>query len=112
MLNENGYEIPDDTPVAVPARLRLPTSRASQIQAYIRHQLSEQAQANGAETFQEANDLDVDEFSEFGVTPYERSGEYGLDDLMALQEAQEREAAKRAPPAEPAEAPPGSSAGG
>lgn len=77
MLDKNGYEIPDDTPVAIPARLRLPTSRAAQIQGFIRAEMSRMAQDNGAESFEEANDLDVEEFHDFPMTPYEMEGEEG-----------------------------------
>lgn len=100
MLNEHGYEIPDDTPVSVPTRLRLPQSRAAQIQAYIRQELSRQAAENGHESFEEANDLDVDESLDFGITEYERSAEFGLEDAIAL-----REAATTPPPAEGGPAP-------
>lgn len=82
MLDERGYEIPDDTPVAIPARLRLSQSRASQIQAYIRQELSRAAQESGAESFEEANDLDVEEMDGFPMTEYERSGQFGIEDLL------------------------------
>lgn len=82
MLDDRGYEVPDNTPVAIPARLRLPTSRAEQIRAYIRHELSMQAEADGRESFDEANDLDVEEMADFPMTEYERSGQFGYDDLL------------------------------
>lgn len=88
MLNEYGFEVPDNTPVEVPTRLRLPQTRASQIQAFIRAELSRQALDQGHESFDEANDLDVDDGSgDFGMTAYERSAEFGLDDLELLQPA-------------------------
>lgn len=87
MLNEFGYEMPDDTPVSIPARLRLPTSRASQIQAYIRAELSRQAADAGQETFEEANDLDVEEMGDFPMTEYERSGQFGMEDVFTLADA-------------------------
>lgn len=105
MLNEQGYEIPDDTPVAIPARLRLPTSRAAQIQSYIRQELSRAAQEKGQETFDEANDLDVEEMQDFPMTEYERSGQFGMDDVMDILEQREREAALTRPPAEPTPVP-------
>lgn len=106
MLNEQGWEIPDDTPVAVPARLSLPTNRAQQIQAYIRQELSQQAADNGEETFEEANDLDVDEFDQFGMTPYEIFGEVGNPEAPLTEPpAEAAPVPKDQAPAEP-EAPP------
>lgn len=112
MLNERGYEVPDDTPVSVPTRLRLPASRAAQIQAFIRQELALKAQMEGQESFEEANDLDVEDDLDFGRTPYEVSAEFGMVDVELLQEAKDREAASKQPPAEPAVAPSGSEAGG
>jgi len=109
MLDQNGYEIPDPTPVQMPTRLRLPQTRAAQIQGYIRAEMSRQAQENGQESFEEANDLDVDEFYDFGITAYERSGEFGMQDV---EEIQAREAALTPPPADPSAAPPRAKEGG
>lgn len=91
MLNEQGYEIPDNTPVEMPTRLRLPQTRASQIQGFIRQEMSRQAQEQGHETFEEANDLDVDDGSpDFGPTKYEQSAEFGYGDIETLAPADQR----------------------
>ena len=84
MLNEQGYEVPDQTPVSLPTRLRLPQSRAAQIQGFIRAELSRAASDKGFETFEESNDLEVGENEQFGITAYERSAEFGIDDMETL----------------------------
>lgn len=96
MLDVNGYEIPDNTVVEKPSRLRLPSSRAAQIQGYIRAEMSRMAQEQGHESFEEANDLDVEESQDFGLTSYERSAEFGLEELAYMQEF---DSAKSVPPA-------------
>lgn len=107
MLNEHGWEIPDNTPVEIPSRLRLPQSRAQQIQAFIRQELSRHAMDEGHESWEEANDLEVDEFDQFGMTAYERSAEFGQDDqeyVREVHEAVKKPAAE--PPADPPKEPP------
>lgn len=71
MLDERGYEIPDNTPVAVPTRLRMPQSRTEQIRSYIRHELSQREFQSGRETFQEADDFDLPDVE--WSSPYEET---------------------------------------
>lgn len=71
MLNKDGYEIPDNTPVEMPTRLRLPQSRVDQIRQFIRQELSLQAEGDGYETFEEANDLEPDDEDYQPLTAYE-----------------------------------------
>jgi len=70
MLDKNGYEIPDNTPVAIPTRLRMPQSRTEQIRAFIRSELSRQSADHGQESFEEADDFSLDDGQEW-VSPYE-----------------------------------------
>lgn len=58
-----GYkqEIPDPTPMEIPVGYRMPMSLAEQIKAMVRTQLSQQAEAQGEETFEEADDFEIDE---------------------------------------------------
>lgn len=70
MLNEKGQEVPDPTPIEVPLNFRRPPSLTERIKSIIAHQLSQQAAETGAETFEEANDFDVDEDPDFH-SPYE-----------------------------------------
>lgn len=71
--DELGREIPDPTPVEMPVGFRHPPSLNDEIQRLIRNELSQAAAAQGAETFEEADDFDVDDddgvpFSEYEVT--------------------------------------------
>lgn len=57
-LNELGYEVPDQTPVSVPAYIKKYDQRDT-IKELIRQALSQEAQDAGYETFEEADDFDV-----------------------------------------------------
>jgi len=57
-LNENGHEVLDDTPVAVPLRWNRPPSKLDEIRAHLKIISREQEQI-GNETFEEADDFDV-----------------------------------------------------
>lgn len=59
MLNERGHEVPDPEPVAVPVRFQAPESLEDRIKRIIRADLSARAQAQGFETFEEADDFEV-----------------------------------------------------
>lgn len=94
--DQYGRELPDPTPVEVPLAFSRPPTIQEMIKQYIRRELSNQAQDQGAETFEEADDFDVDEDS----------------DPLSLYEIQEmlpdppkKEAPQEKPPAEPAVAP-------
>lgn len=56
-----GREIPDQTPVEIPPHLARVVTRHEQMKAYIRAELSRLAAEEGEETFEEADDFDVDE---------------------------------------------------
>lgn len=56
-----GREIPDSTPVAVPHEWQRPLSLHEQIKRFVRSELSRRAHDEGQETFEEADDFDVDE---------------------------------------------------
>ena len=57
-LNERGHEVLDDTPVAVPLRWSRPASTLDQIRAQLKI-ISREAEQNGNETFQEADDFEI-----------------------------------------------------
>ena len=68
-FDDNGCELPDNTPIAVPMRFRQ-RSYFDSIREMIRNEISKQAQDQGHETFEEANDFDVgDDFDP--SAPYE-----------------------------------------
>lgn len=69
-LNARGHEVGDPDPVEIPAGFRRPETLAEQVKRLIRTSLSEHAAASGMETFEEAEDFDVeDDFDP--TTPYE-----------------------------------------
>lgn len=68
--DENGHEIPDQTRLEVPLGFKRPETLAEQVQRLVRHSVSEYAALHGAETFDEADDLELeDDFDP--STPYE-----------------------------------------
>lgn len=69
-FNEFGQELPDPTPVAVPHNWNKPLSLAEQIKRFVRNELSIQAAAEGQESFEEADDFEVDEDPD-PLSPYE-----------------------------------------
>lgn len=71
-FNERGQEIPDDTPLAIPLGMKKPESLVEMMRRLIRSDVSRFAQDQGEETFEEANDFDVEEDdAELHSSPYE-----------------------------------------
>lgn len=69
-LDENGWEVLDPNPVEVPIGAKRPETLAEQVQRLVRTSVSAYAQAQGEETWEEAEDFDVeDDFDP--STPYE-----------------------------------------
>ena len=63
-LNEKGQEVLDPTPVVLDVGPR-PLPLVDRIKRAVKHELSEMAQNTGYESFEEANDFDIeDQFSE------------------------------------------------
>lgn len=60
-LDENGHEVLDDTPMELPVGFKHPPSLEDRIKMLIRGHLSAHAASRGAETFEEADDFDVEE---------------------------------------------------
>lgn len=60
-LDEMGREVPDPTPVALPVRLRAGVSMVDEVRQAIRQELSQAAEAAGDESFEEADDFEVDD---------------------------------------------------
>lgn len=70
MLNEKGHEVFNPTPKVLHTGVNRPPTLQEQIQRVLRINLSEQAEAQGAETFEESNDFDVvDEFDSIDNAP-------------------------------------------
>lgn len=71
-LDKHGHEVPDQTPMAIPAGFKKPETLAEQVQRLVRSaQLRELAESKGFETFDEANDFDVPDDPPDPSTPFE-----------------------------------------
>lgn len=70
--NELGQEIPDPTPVSMPLGYEKPESLESMVQRMVRIHISKQADVEGFETFEEAEDFYAeDEDEELPHTQYQ-----------------------------------------
>lgn len=58
-LTDDGCEILDDTPVALPVRFKRPESLVAQVQRLVAGEMSRLAEQAGYESFDEADDFDV-----------------------------------------------------
>lgn len=67
----DGKEVLDPTPVAIPAGMGKPESLVDTIRRLVRNEISHEAQSQGIESFEEANDFDVED--EDWTSPYELS---------------------------------------
>lgn len=67
-FNERGHELPDPTPVEVPIGFRRPLTLQEEIMRFVRREMSQIAEQQGFETFEESDDFDVDD----DVMPYSR----------------------------------------
>lgn len=70
-LDAKGHEVLDPTPVAMPAGFKRPEMLAETIQRLVRRGISELAADQGFETFEEAEDFDVDDETFDPATPFE-----------------------------------------
>lgn len=87
--NKQGHEMPDPNPVAIPVGFRKPESLNSIVRRLVRSEVSEAAEKHGLESFEEADDFDVE-----GEDPVDMQSPWDLDsdrDAVA-QEAYERAA--------------------
>lgn len=70
VLDENGHEVPDPTPLEIPAGFKRPETLAEQVQRLVRTSVSEWAARNQEETFEESEDFDVGDDDD-PASPYE-----------------------------------------
>jgi len=92
MLDEKGWEVPDPTPLARAVRFQRPPTLQEQIRAMIRTHLSSQAQSQGLETWEEANDFEVgDDYDP--SSPWELKDDHEETYQRDLSEWRERQAA-------------------
>lgn len=75
-FNEKGQELPDPAPLAIPLGAKKPETLVEMMRRLIRQDLSRHAQEEGNETFEEANDFDIEEDdAELHTTEYEEMRE-------------------------------------
>lgn len=93
-FDKEGRELPDPTPVEIPANARRPEGLHSMIARMIRTRVSDVAASEGYETFEESNDFEVaDEEPDMTLTKYEQV-EMAAEELResgALKEKYEKE---------------------
>lgn len=69
---ERHYETPDPTPVSIPSGFKRPETLEEQIRRLVRSaRFADEVEAAGFETFEEADDFDVDDDPPEPGTPYE-----------------------------------------
>lgn len=62
LQDSNGWEIPDPTPVALPSGMKRPETLAEQVKRLVRsQQFQDDLDKAGLETFDDADDFDVDD---------------------------------------------------
>lgn len=69
--NEYGEEILDQTPVAMPLKFKIPVPLSEKIRQMVREEVSQAAEENGLETFEEADDFEIEDEVSLPGTPYE-----------------------------------------
>lgn len=82
-LDEAGREVLDQTPIALRVKRRVVTD-FEDIRNIIRREISDAASRGGAETFEEANDFDVDDEVDFS-SPHEYTADQEAEDREAIE---------------------------
>lgn len=91
-LNEKGQEVPANKPPALPVGYKRPPSLEERMQTMIRGAMSLKAQADGYESFEEANDFNVEDDADANAFLDEDEEFAGNDPFV--KEAAEREKAR------------------
>lgn len=95
-LNERGHEILDETPLAMPLGFKKPESLQSQIQRLVRNELSARAASEGHETFDEADDFDIEDDDYDPRSPWELGFDQGTAPTPSRARAEIERAERRA----------------
>lgn len=104
-LNAEGQEILDPTPVAPPVGYKRQPTMVDHIRAMVASErLAQFAAEAGAETFEEADDFDVDDDPEIS-TPYEVYESEPVQELRRKLAAAEKDAAATPPASDPSPSP-------
>lgn len=95
-----GRELPDPTPVELPFGAQRPESLQDMIRRLVRTDVSRAAEQAGAETFEEANDFEVEEDdAESSLTHHEVLGEEVIGEALRMrQEVRDAQLKKRNAP--------------
>jgi len=102
---KTGWEVPDPTPLARALKFQRPPTLEEIVQRTIRGALSRHAAEQGRETFDEANDFDIDEDGSEFKSSHEFT-EQDEEDLRVWKEAQRVKRKNPAPAPAPAVAGP------
>lgn len=70
-LDAKGREVPDPKPLALPLGFKRPETLQEQVQRLIRTSMSAYAQAHDQESFEDADDFDIEDDPLDPSTPYE-----------------------------------------
>lgn len=93
--NDRGEELPDDTPIELPVKFKRPPSLQEQIQQMVRRELSEVAQSQGFESFEESDDFEVDDDNDIRsvheLTPMQEDVRYAKPDKSVLDKRDGKE---------------------
>lgn len=87
-------EIPDPTPMEIPAGFKHPESLAEMVQRLVRRQVSDAAEANGFESFEESEDFEIDDMFD-PTSPYEEVFDPVLGRGITIDEFRRNEAVYR-----------------
>lgn len=78
-LDSAGLEHPDQRRVEIPTRLKLPQRQVDRVRSIIRQEMSRRAVDEGKESFEEADDFEIDDLEPF--SPYEEVFEPNLTEI-------------------------------
>lgn len=70
-LDSNGHELLDSKPLALPVGFKKPESLDEQIRRLVRTHISSQAEEQGFETFEDADDFEIEDDPADPTTPFE-----------------------------------------
>lgn len=90
----------DNTPVAIPVRFRTPPTPFEQARQMLRADLSALARDQGFETFDEANDFDIDDDPVDYSSPWEIPQDHE-DHVQSVRNAYQRRSSPREDPPKP-----------
>lgn len=95
-LDEHGREVPDPTPIAVPAGFKRPETLAEQVKRLVRSERWSQAMEEaGNETFEESEDFEIDDDMFDPHSPYEEVFDPVLGKGITYEEFKKNEAVYR-----------------